>query len=133
MSDLTSLEEGDARILSQGKNISAFAFSPNGSTLAAADRKGEIHRFDPSTGESKGVFPSGDAWVPSLIYTPDGQQLIGGGGDGVVRVWQPETGEVLAAYPLGKATLFATLTKNGSTLLAQLHRSEIIVLRANTP
>jgi WD40 repeat protein len=130
---LTVWTEDEGRELSEGVHIGAFAFSPHGETLAIADREGHVLLFDARTGERAGGFAYGDAWVPSLVHSPDGSKLVTGGGDGVVRVWDPGSGELVASYPVGEITARAALSRDGSILLVQLHRGDVVVLRTGRP
>lgn len=122
--------EDEARTLSEGAHIGAFEFSPDGATLATADREGQVQLYDVRSGERTGGFAYGEGWVPSLAYSPDGSRLVTGGGDGVVRVWDPASGELMASYPVGEITARAALTRDGSILLVQVHRGDVVVLRA---
>ncbi|HVS02229.1 MAG TPA: WD40 repeat domain-containing protein [Thermoanaerobaculia bacterium] len=129
VSDLQALDEGDARVLSQGKHVGAFAFSPDGATLAVADREGEIHLFDPRSGDSRGEIAYGEGWVTTVAFSPDGTQLLTGGGDGAVRVWDAASGELVATHPMADVAVFAALAEDGSTLLVRVHRGDVVALR----
>lgn len=131
--DLSSLEPDAARVVSEGSNIAAIAFSPDGSALTAAHRDGEIRSFDPVSGESTGAFPYGESWVRSLAYTPDGTQIVTGGGDGVIRVWDASNGELMASHPVGQVTAFAALSNSGANLLVNLHRGDVVAFIPAAP
>jgi hypothetical protein len=51
----------------------------------------------------------------------------------VVRVWDSSSGELVASYPVGEITARAALSGDGSILLVQVHRGDVVVLRAGGP
>ena len=56
-----------------------FALSPNGKTLVAADKPGQLRRFEVATGKS--IPPPGLATdlATALAFTPDGKKLLAAG------------------------------------------------------
>ncbi|MGA5506096.1 WD40 repeat domain-containing protein [Streptomyces umbrinus] len=93
-----------ALVLVQGDRISALAFSPDGSRVAAGDRTGRVALWDGDlrrrTGVLRNVFPAplGDSpeAVSALALSPDGHTLAVGGEAGTVQLW-----DTITQQPLG--------------------------------
>jgi dipeptidyl aminopeptidase/acylaminoacyl peptidase len=72
------------RTLPQTPPMGSFAFSPDGSVLAAGQgsQEGphEVHLWDLATGQSLAVISAGvvDAWVAAVAFSPDGTALLVG-------------------------------------------------------
>lgn len=68
--------------------INSLAFSPDGSTLAAALDSGWIELFDMATGKNCGALEgqtTSEVWT--CAFSPDGKWLVSGALDRAVRVW----------------------------------------------
>ncbi len=114
--------------LVQGDHISALAFSPDGSRVAAGDLTGRVALWDGElrrrAGVLRNVFPAplGDTpeAVGALALSPDGTTLAVGGDAGTIQLWDtttqqplgdplPSPGEPVAslAFSPDSATLYA--------------------------
>ncbi|MFI1353171.1 hypothetical protein ACH4TV_06240 [Streptomyces sp. NPDC020898] len=114
--------------LVQGDHISALAFSPDGSRVAAGDLTGRVALWDGDlrrrVGILRNVFPAplGDTpeAVGALALSPDGTTLAVGGDAGTIQLWDtttqqplgdplPSPGEPVAslAFSPDSATLYA--------------------------
>ncbi|GAQ69458.1 hypothetical protein ACKI1I_02405 [Streptomyces turgidiscabies] len=90
--------------LVQGEQISALAFSPDGSHLAAGDLTGRVALWDGELGDRAGilrnVFPAPLGAEPeavsALAVSPDGATLAVGGGAGTLQLW-----DIATQQPLG--------------------------------
>ncbi|MDX3751974.1 hypothetical protein [Streptomyces sp. AK08-02] len=90
--------------LVQGEQISALAFSPDGSHLAAGDLTGRVAlwdgELDDRTGILRNVFPAPLGAQPeevsALAVSPDGATLAVGGGAGTLQLW-----DIATQQPLG--------------------------------
>src|SRR5262249_7828530 len=77
--------------------IGALAFSPDGRTLATANRwqRAEVRLWDASTGQLLHQLPAPAEQgnhVVALTFAPDGRTLAGATFDGIVLFWDPTTG-----------------------------------------
>ncbi len=77
--------------------VSAFAFSPDGETLATSGSKGNatIDLWDTRTKKLKTTYIGHTSRVTALAFSPDGTLLASGGGerDSTVQLWDTATGE----------------------------------------
>jgi WD40 repeat protein/serine/threonine protein kinase len=71
------------------KWVSAMVFSPDGKTLATADRYGDaaISIWDVATSKRIGGMKGHSAWVTRLLFSPDGKKLFSASTDQTIRVW----------------------------------------------
>lgn len=90
--------------LVQGDHISALAFSPDGSRVAAGDRTGRVALWDGDlrrrAGVLRNVFPAPlgggtPEAVSALALSPDGHTLAVGGDAGTVQLWDTTTQQPL--------------------------------------
>ncbi|MDP6794015.1 MAG: c-type cytochrome domain-containing protein [Verrucomicrobiota bacterium] len=79
--------------------VTALAFSPDGTRLAAAGLR-EITLWNPANGRLLQRIPNMAQRILALAWSPDGSQLVAAGGIpgelGEVRVFDPSTGALLA-------------------------------------
>jgi RNA polymerase sigma factor (sigma-70 family) len=70
-----------------GEVVYAFAFAPDGRTLAAAG-DGCIWLWDPATGKAlRRLEVPGGGYVYALAFAPGGEALAVGGQDAMIRLW----------------------------------------------
>jgi len=69
--------------------ITAFAFSPDGKTLASAGgfAESDIRLWDVATGKEVGQLEGHGSWVSSLVFWPDGKKLASSSADQTIRIW----------------------------------------------
>jgi serine/threonine protein kinase/WD40 repeat protein len=84
--------------------VNGVAFSPDGSTVAAADANGTVYLWNVATGT--GVpLADGTGEAASVAYSADGSTLAVGHGDGTVHLWSVSartmTRKLLASGSLG--------------------------------
>jgi WD40 repeat protein len=92
----------EAILRGERKGVRTIAFSPDGSTLAAADFDGTIRLFDTKARTMLGDLLRGHtAGVWGLSFSPDGRTLASASFDGTVRFWdvqeQRQLGEAVDA------------------------------------
>jgi WD40 repeat protein len=80
-----------------------LAWTPDGSTLAAASVSGPITLFDVSTGNTRQVLPGHGFGTAALSWHPDGKRLASAGQDGKIRIWDATTGREVIAMDGGSA------------------------------
>ncbi|MER6711306.1 helix-turn-helix domain-containing protein [Streptomyces sp. NPDC000877] len=93
----TELPSGrvSGRALADGRQITALAFSPDGTRLAVGDATGHVtlwdgdlrHRMGILTGTSDTVSRGLPEEVGALAFSPDGSTLAVGGRHGTLRLW----------------------------------------------
>ena len=78
--------------------INAVAYSPDGSTVAAASIDSRVRLWDTRTTKLKTILIGHTGPVDSVIYSPDGKMIATAGGwkDNTVRLWDAVTGETRA-------------------------------------
>ncbi|MBA4136575.1 MAG: hypothetical protein C0518_04585 [Opitutus sp.] len=80
-----------------------LAWSPDGTTLAAASGAGGITLFDHVAGTVKHTLPGHTDGANCLAWCPTAGELATGGQDGCVKFWSAATGAELAETKLGTA------------------------------
>ncbi|WP_306960131.1 WD40 repeat domain-containing protein [Streptomyces afghaniensis] len=97
--------KGTGRALADGREISALAFSPDGSRLAVGDTTGHVtlwdgdlrHRAGALTGTSDTVSEGEPEAVEALAFSSDGSTLAVGGANGTLRLWDTEGQQLLGS------------------------------------
>ena len=90
---LWDVASGQLTTTLRGKSV---AFSPDGSTLAVANR-GEVQFWDVASGNLEATLEGHTRSVESVAYSPDGTTLaIAGGWDRTIRLWDVSNGHLKA-------------------------------------
>lgn len=72
--------------------ISAVAFHPDGSELAAVNENGKVFFFDRATGAPRRTWQAHATWIQDVEYSPDGARLLTcGWQDHTAKVWSTRT------------------------------------------
>jgi RNA polymerase sigma factor (sigma-70 family) len=96
--------------------ITAAAFTPDGSAVCTIAEDQTLRTWDPSTGRERLRAPVDEA--EQLAVAPDGSALFAGGGGGAVRVLEPATGKCLREIPaFGRELVGMALTADGKRLI----------------
>jgi hypothetical protein len=76
------------------REVSAVAFSPDGTCLASADYGGLVRLWDCRTGQELRTLSHGGT-VYGVAFSPDGTSLASASDDRTVRLWDTATGQEL--------------------------------------
>ena len=79
-----------------------LAWSPDGSTLAAASAAGPVTLFGAAEGGVRHALPGHESGTNVLAWSPSGAVLATGGQDGAVKFWDPVSGQHAASAALGR-------------------------------
>ena len=75
--------------------ITAIAFSPDGSLLAAGDVEHKIKVFDVKSAKALQTLRDHNAAITGVAFSPDGSLLASAGKENVIRLWDVKTGQLL--------------------------------------
>jgi WD40 repeat protein/transcriptional regulator with XRE-family HTH domain len=78
-------------------SIMDLRYSPNGTQLAVATRKGTITIYDTATGKKLRSFVASPQEVQRIAFSPDGHRIASANQDGA-NVWDAITGKQLLTY-----------------------------------
>ncbi len=84
-------------------HVSSLAWSPDGTTLAAAAVGGPIHLFAAATGKPLHVLPGHGFGTTGIAWSASGRHFASVGQDGKVRFWDVTAGEELRNVAGGAA------------------------------
>lgn len=91
-----NLQTGGSRVLKgDWKGATSISFSPDGSTIAAADSDlshPSIRLWDIESASTR-VLGSSTRQITSIAFLPDGKRVASGSWDETVRLWNVQTGE----------------------------------------
>lgn len=92
---LWDLASGNERSVLQGHtgDVSSFAFSPDGNTLASASYDKTVKLWDVATGLERTILHGHTNLVEIVTFSPDGKILASGSMDHTVKLWDVATGK----------------------------------------
>jgi WD40 repeat protein len=97
--------------------IGAFAFAPDGKTLALST-DGRVQLWDVSAGRQRAVLDGNQMWMRSLAFAPDGKTLAGCHYQEGIILWDVASGKEKARLSAGASQSSACLAfaPDGATL-----------------
>jgi polar amino acid transport system permease protein len=98
MTSQDECEDADQDWLGHDEEVTALAFSPDGTLLASGSADTTIVFWDPETGET--VWEAGGHWstVTKLVFNAEGDGMVSGGEDSKARTWRIPGGKITATY-----------------------------------
>ena len=107
-------------LLPQTDSTSAFAFaySPDGTTIASAINDSKVGFWDGTTKQRIGTLTKYWREITAIAYAPDGTRIVSGNSDNAVRVWDTTTMQrigTLSGYHTGGVTAVA-YAPDGTTI-----------------
>ena len=99
--------------------VNCVAYSPDGKTVATAQRDGTVSRWDALTGEPVGQALVHSGEVLAMAFSPDGRLLATGTFDKSVRIWDVATGMLIGSpIPQPDIVNSVAFSQDGRRLLA---------------
>jgi WD40 repeat protein len=125
------VEQGrvDPSSSSQFRAPTVIAFSPDGKTLASADRAGTVLRWDVATCPTHPILSGHFRWVTAVAFSrPDGKVLASAGVDGKVLLWDVDTLQTRATLRDQKGEVRALAFSPDGKILASAGRDGTVRL-----
>ena len=95
--DATTYEQ-QLTLNGQQADMTAVAFSRDGTRIAASDSEGMVFVWDAVTGDARLNFNAHTDVVEDLTFSPDGQWLVTASDDATIKFWNAATGDLLRSY-----------------------------------
>lgn len=96
--------------------LTSFAFSADGTLLAAGSADNRIDLWDVSRGKLIRTFSGHTGWVLSMVFSPDQRQLLSASNDKTVRLWDIVTGKTLRTFEHADGVDSVAFSPDGSFL-----------------
>jgi WD40 repeat protein len=104
-------------------NVTAAAYSPDGSRIVTTSYDSTAKVWDGSTGAVVLTFTGHRGMVWSAAFSPDGSRVVTAGDDSV-KVWDAKTGaEFLTIKPRGGVLLSAAFSPDGSRIVTGSYKT----------
>ena len=101
------------------KGALSGAFSPDGKTLAVADRNGKVYLWDAASGQAAGTLTDPvSKGVNSVAFSPDGALLAAADANGFCYLWDVASGQVkvVLADPASKGVNSVAFSPDGKSV-----------------
>ncbi len=108
--------------------VDSISFSPEGKTLATADRYGTVKLWDVKTGMEIRTLLGHSGAVTSLSFSPDGTILASGISDGTLKLWSLPEGKLLQTLQSSGAGINSvSFSPDGKTLATASQDNTVIL------
>jgi uncharacterized protein with WD repeat len=108
--------------------MTALAFSPDGSLLAAGDAEHRIKLFDVKEAKTLQTLRDHGAAITSVAFSPVGSRLASAGKENVIRLWDVKTGQLLKTLDGHTLAVSAVAFSPDGSLLASGGYDKLIQL-----
>jgi serine/threonine protein kinase len=113
--------------------VRAIAFAPDGKSLAAADRDGQLHIYDVTTGQEQNMIELDHTTILGIDYSAGGTSIVAAGSDKMVRVFDAETLEERQNFDGHEGPIYSVAFAKNSPLIASVgFKSDTWVWNADT-
>lgn len=102
--------------------VTAIEMSPNGKMMATADRSGNVHLWEATTGRPVATLAGHKAAITSVSWRGDSHLLATASDDGDVRTWQP-SGAQAKQWRAGGGVQDLAFTKDGRVVTVSRDRN----------
>ncbi|PAV17574.1 nucleotide-binding-oligomerization-domain like receptor [Pyrrhoderma noxium] len=76
-------------------NVSAIAYSPDGTRLVSGSRDKTVRIWNSETGQLLSTLNRHSSWVNSVAYSFDGSRIVSGSDDKTIIVWDAQSGQII--------------------------------------
>jgi WD40 repeat protein/predicted Ser/Thr protein kinase len=109
----------------------ALCYCEKGKLLAIGTSAGEIHLWEPASGQVREVIKAHSGRISALCAMPDGKTLVSSGRDRDIGLWDTATGEPITTLSKhGRQVFTVAVSPDGSTLASGGLLGDVRIWRA---
>lgn len=87
--------------------VERVVFSPDGKTIAAAEKGGKLELWNESGDKIKPLFDNQQGGIENVNFSPDNQTIATAGRNGTVAVWNLDKNSKIFSWPTGDKKIFS--------------------------